>query len=131
MLRVGELKTVRIPLLAANHQNFIILYLMTFLYMYPWMKFLLRRFMSETYYWFFTNARDIGYRVFTGDLFMFYSKTLTHLINKLLISISNLFINFRGVNFFYFIEASGQTGWNHTNSLFIRDGIISSLNMVC
>lgn len=37
-LRCWEIKRTRYPLLAANYQNLIILYIMSWLFMYPWIK---------------------------------------------------------------------------------------------
>jgi len=70
-LRINEIERVRYTLLAANLQNFIILYIMSWLYMYPWLKFLGRKYLDLSYYWFFVNFRDLGVRVFFTDLYLF------------------------------------------------------------
>ena len=58
----------RYPLLAANLQNFIIIYIMSWLYMYPWFKSLLRRGMDMPYFWFFINNRRFGFYLFVNDI---------------------------------------------------------------
>ena len=54
--RVNELRRVRYPLLSANLQNFVILYVMNFILMYPWLKYIFRRFYSNFYFWFFFKS---------------------------------------------------------------------------
>jgi hypothetical protein len=51
VLRVNELGRVRYPLLVANVQNFIIIYMMSWAYMYPWFKFAFRKYLDIPYYW--------------------------------------------------------------------------------
>jgi hypothetical protein len=72
VLRVNETNRVRYMLLSANIQNFIIMYLLTWLYMFPWLKFALRNLMDLPYFWFLLNTRDLGIRVFFNDLKLFY-----------------------------------------------------------
>ncbi len=72
ILRGLEVGRVRYPLLSANLQNFLILYLFAWVNMFPWVKFILRRYMDMPYYWFYINNRDLGYRVFFNDIKLFY-----------------------------------------------------------
>lgn len=122
MLRVNEIGRVRYALLAANSQNFIILYMMSWVYMYPWVKFAFRRHLETQYYWYFFNARRIGIRVFFNDLVLF---------------LSSLFrLNFINTNFFYFntglfyywIESTSETNLLQYKKFIIRDYIINFLN---
>ena len=71
-LRSLETKRIRYPLLAANFQNFIILYIFAWVYMYPWFKFFLRKFLDTPYYWFYINNRRLGFRVIFNDLKVIY-----------------------------------------------------------
>lgn len=121
VLRVNEIGRVRYPLLAANAQNFVILYIMSWLYMYPWLKFAFRRHLENQYYWYFYNARRLGIRIFFNDLILF---------------ISNIFNNFNYTNlyyfnsglFFYWIESTTETNLLQYKKHIIRDLIISNLN---
>ncbi len=122
LLRVNEIGRIRYPLLSANLQNFIILYLMSWLYMYPWFKFLFRRHLETQYYWFFFNARRLGVRVFFNDLFLFFNSLLNYF------SFNNL-IYFNNGLFYYWIESSTELGLLQYKKHLIRDSIISSLNV--
>jgi len=45
-------------LLSANLQNFIILYLLNWIAMYPWFKYILRKYLNVSYLWFYTQFRE-------------------------------------------------------------------------
>lgn len=72
VLRGLEIGRIRYPLLSANLQNFLILYLFAWVNMFPWFKFILRRYIDSPYYWFYVNNRDLFYRIFFSDLKLFY-----------------------------------------------------------
>jgi hypothetical protein len=67
VLRWSQLNTVHYPLLSANLQNFIILYLLNWIVMYPWIKYTFRRHLFKNYTWLYTNFRNTGSRVFFID----------------------------------------------------------------
>jgi len=71
-LRSLETKRIRYPLLAANFQNFIILYIFSWVYMYPWFKFFLRKFLDTPYYWFYINNRKLAFRIIFNDIKIIY-----------------------------------------------------------
>jgi hypothetical protein len=48
------------------------LYLFAWVNMFPWLKFIFRRYIDMPYYWFYINNRDLGYRVFFNDIKLFY-----------------------------------------------------------
>ena len=121
ILRINEIGRIRDPLLAANLQNFIILYLMTWLYMFPWLKFLIRRHLETPYYWFFYNARKIGMRTLFNDFYLY----IISIFNGL--RYNNLF-NFNTGLFYYWIESSSENGLLQYKKHVIRDLIISNLN---
>jgi len=121
ILRINEIGRIRDPLLAANLQNFIILYLMSWLYMYPWLKFLIRRHLETPYYWFFYNARKVGIRVFFNDLYLYFV-SVTNVLRY-----DNLF-NFNSGLFYYWIESSSENGLLQYKKSIIRDLIISNIN---
>lgn len=97
ILRVNELSRIRYPLLSANCQNFLILYLMSWLFMYPWLKFLVRGILDINYYWFTNNTNKISNRLFVNDLKLFYFNIVSRTYNL---------YSFKGLNFFYFFESS-------------------------
>lgn len=122
VLRVNELGRIRYPLLVANVQNFIIIYMMSWVYMYPWFKFVLRKYLDTPYYWFYLNGRDIGTRVFFTDLKLFYYG----LTNNLFSYIYSL--KFERYPFFYWINSSPLINYNQYRKSIIRDSIIISFN---
>lgn len=72
VLRCWETKRIRYPLLSANFQNFIILYIFAWVFMYPWFKFYFRKFLDIPYYWFYINNRKIFLRIFFNDIKIVY-----------------------------------------------------------
>lgn len=116
ILRVNEIERIRYPLLAANLQNFIILYIMSWLYMYPWLKFLGRKYLDVSYYWFFSNFRDLGLRVFFNDFYLF----ILGLTNSLFSF--NVNYNFSVGLYYYWINSSSITGY----SSFIKHNLVNS-----
>jgi len=71
VLRCLESNRFRYPLLSANLQNFIIIYIMSWLYMYPWLKFTIRKTLDVPFYWFFVNNRRLGFYLFINDAKLF------------------------------------------------------------
>jgi len=121
LLRINEIGRVRYPLLAANLQNFIILYIMSWLYMFPWLKFGFRRHLETQYYWFFYSIRRLGIRVFLNDLIIFYISLLKNF------SFNNLFYFNSGL-FYYWFGSSNNLGSLQYKKFIIRDYIIDILN---
>nr|NP_049603.1 orf593 [Tetrahymena pyriformis]AAD41948.1 orf593 [Tetrahymena pyriformis] len=123
VLRINELGRMRYPLLVANVQNFIIIYIMSWAYMYPWLKFIFRKYLDVPYYWFYLNGRELGIRVFFTDLKLFFYG----LTNKFLdASIFN--IKFEKYPFYYWISSSPLTNFYQYRKFVIRDSIIYNLN---
>ena len=111
-------------LLSSNIQNFIIMYILTWLYMFPWLKFLIKNFMDLPYFWFLLNSRDLGVRIFFNDIKLFYF-SITHFQFKPF----KLFMDVMGWNydpFVYWIESSVVTGFEQFRKHFLKDLIISS-----
>jgi hypothetical protein len=122
VLRVNELGRVRYPLLVANVQNFIIIYMMSWAYMYPWFKFVFRKYLDVPYYWFYLNGRDLGTRVFFTDLKLFYYG----ITNRLFSCLCNYKV--QRYPFFYWINSSPFTSYNQYRKAIIRDTIITTFN---
>lgn len=85
ILRCLESSRYRYPLLVANLQNFVIIYIMSWLYMYPWFKYTARKALDVPYFWFFVNNRRFGFYLFFNDiklyswaLFDFFSQTFSY-----------------------------------------------------
>lgn len=70
-----EQKRIRYAFFAMNIQNFIIFYIMNWVCMHAWLKWVFRRFMDQQYYWFFSS-----FRVTT--------------LNNIISDVSNLIFNF-------------------------------------
>lgn len=119
ILRVNEIERVRYTLLAANLQNFIILYIMSWLYMFPWLKFLGRKYLDLSYYWFFSNFRELGARVFFTDLYLF----VIGLIDWF--SPASASYSFQSGLFYYWVGSSSTTGY----TAFIKQGLLTSFNI--
>ena len=80
VLRSLESNRFRYPLLSANIQNFIIIYIMSWLYMYPWLKYILRKSLDMPYYWFFVNNRRLGIFLFFNDIKLYVLSIWDHFI---------------------------------------------------
>jgi hypothetical protein len=124
VLRINEINRVRYPLLAANAQNLIILYILSWLYMYPWFKFVFRNFLDSSFYWFMTNNRSLAIRVFFTDFKIF----VNILIFDLFSIFSNSYNYFSQLSFFYWHESSLELGFNQFKKHALRDFLISSFN---
>lgn len=121
VLRINETNRVRYPLLAANYQNFIFLYVMTWLYMSPWLKFVFRKQLDVSYYWFFTNAKTVFLSFLLVDLKLFLTN-----FSSFFFTLYNW--NSLNYSFFYWIEASTLVDFDQYRKHVIRDLLIRQLN---
>lgn len=67
-LRCFEQKRVHYTLLSANIQNFIFLYIMSWVYMYPWFKFYTRRYLNYSSKELNLTNHNLAFKVFFSDL---------------------------------------------------------------
>lgn len=74
--RILENSDSREYLIGANLQNFIILYLLNWIAMYPWAKYLLRKYLNISYLWFGAQFRE---RFFSNFFNGFYSLVISFL----------------------------------------------------
>lgn len=125
VLRLNEIGRIRYPLLAANYQNLVILYILTWLYMYPWFKFVYRNFLETPFYWFMQNNRTLALRIFFTDLKLYINVLIFDAINML----QNTHYYFSQTSFFYWHESSSFLGFNQFKKHALRDFIISSFNI--
>jgi len=122
LLRGLESSRYRYPLLAANLQNFLIIYIMSWLYMYPWFKYVVRKALDMPYFWFFVNNRKLGVFLFFNDLKLFYWGLCDY------ITLPTLFPKFFKTNsFFYWYESSINLGNTQFRKHNIRDVFIRNI----
>lgn len=120
LLRGLESSKYRYPLLAANLQNFLIVYFMGWLYMYPWFKFILRKVLDMPYFWFFVNNRKLSIFLFFNDIKLYYWGFVDYLSE-------NTFKKFyKNTTYFYWHESSitlnnTQFRKHNVRDLFIRN----------
>ena len=81
ILRSLESERYRYPLLASNIQNFIIIYVMSWLYMFPWLKYIARKALDMPFYWFFINNRKLGFFLLFNDIKLFFLGIYTFINN--------------------------------------------------
>jgi hypothetical protein len=122
ILRGLESSRYRYPLLSANLQNFLIIYIMSWLYMYPWFKYVLRKTMDMPYYWFFVNNRKLAVFLFFNDIKLYWWGFLDSVF-----SFKNLNF-FKNNSFFYWHESSNVLGNTQFRKHNIRDLFIRSIN---
>jgi hypothetical protein len=123
VLRCWETKRIRYPLLAANFQNFIILYIFAWVFMYPWFKFYFRKFLDIPYYWFYINNRKIFFRVFFNDIKLVYYGICYFFDNYKL----NYLDFFKTNPFYYWKVLDYNNNFEDYRKHIIKDRIILSL----
>lgn len=124
VLRSNELSRIRYPLLAANIQNFILIYIMSWVYMYPWFKFVFKKYIDVPYYWFFINGRELGLKVFLTDIKLFY-----YGLTNVLIDHTTCYTKYIRYPFYYWINSSPLLSYDQYRKSIIRDSIIHSFNL--
>jgi len=124
LLRSYETQKVNHLLLAANYQNFIILYIMIWLYMYPWFKYIFRKFLSNSYTWFSLDSRELFFNFIVYDLTLYIKSFMYLILSKFKILYSN---DFNSLSFFYWTQQSIITNFESYHKGVIRDFLINSL----
>lgn len=123
VLRSEESERIRYPLIAANFLNFVMLYLLTWVYMYPWFKWFVRRYFSYSYKWFYENNRTLSFRLFFTDLHL-----LSISLNTFFHLQYNFFMNcFYESNFFYINGSNNFYGNVDFNKKFILPQLLREL----
>lgn len=120
VLRGWEIKRARYPLLAANFQNLLILYLMSWLTMYVWVKFFFRKFMDLPYSWFYVNNRSMFWRIFYNDIKVYWYG----LLQLGLIGGKSSYVTYP---FFYWIESIKSSDYVNTQKHFIKVSFLSTI----
>lgn len=125
VLRVNEIGRIRYALIAANNQNFVLLYIISWVYMYPWFKYLLRKQLDVSYYWFNMHFRKSSIRVFFIDLKLHFFALMNRLSNPL-----GSFESFKYNSFFYWNEFNSLTAASSARKASISNSLINSINSV-
>jgi len=124
ILRANEIGRVRYALIAANNQNFVLLYIISWVYMYPWFKYIFRKQLDISYYWFNMHFRKPGIRVFFIDLKLHFIS----MVNK--ITSFNIFsYNVNYVNFYYWNEFTNLTIFSNVRKSGIINAILINFNL--
>lgn len=123
LLRGVESSRFRYPLLAANLQNFLLVYFMGWLYMYPWFKFSLRKVLDMPYFWFFVNNRKLGVFIFFNDIKLYVWGIL-----DLITSLDRYNIFFKETSYFYWHESSSSLHNTQFRKHNIRDVFVRSVS---
>jgi len=72
--RYFELKNSRDYIITTNLQNFLILYILNWICMYPWFKLMFRYYMNNTFFWFFTDIKENFFtNFFFSTIFLYKS----------------------------------------------------------
>lgn len=124
LLRGLESSRYRYPLLSANLQNFLIVYFMGWLYMYPWFKFVLRKVLDMPYFWFFVNNRKLGVFLFFND-FKLYCWGLIDFLGTSFFDRFNFFFN--KTSYYYWHESSDILSNTQFRKHNIRDLFIKNI----
>lgn len=122
VLRALEIGRIRYVLLSANFQNFIILYLFAWVFMYPWFKFFFKNFLYSPYYWFYVNNRRLFFRVLFNDLKLIYYSLL-----DVFYYFKLHFLNRFSFNFFYWKLSESNNNFELFRKNVIKDRILRQL----
>lgn len=121
ILRSNEKQSAKYPLLSANFQNFIILYIMSWLFMYPWIKIYFKKLLITPYFWFYVNNRSLTMRIFFYDLKLFIFNVINH--ELLTYSFNRSFM--KNIPFFYWIETNYNLFFNNTRKNYIKHSLLT------
>ena len=121
ILRSLELTKVTYTLFSANSQNMLILYIFSWILMYPWFKYTFRHFLDMPYKWFYVNNRNLFNRVFFYDLNVFYKGILDKIIYF------NFDYKFNFNKFFYLNSVSKNFNYSSFRKDYITNSVIKSL----
>lgn len=122
ILRGVESSRYRYPLLSANLQNFLIIYIMSWLYMYPWFKYSARKALDMPYYWFFVNNRKLAVFLFFNDIKLYCWGLIDFFSNFGVLN------SFKNTSYFYWHESSIFLGNSQFRKHNIRDMFIRTIN---
>lgn len=123
LLRGIESSRFRYPLLSANVQNFLLVYFMGWLYMYPWFKFSARKVLDMPYFWFFVNNRKLGVFLFFNDIKLYFWGFLDFFT-----SLDRYNTFFKNTSYYYWHESSFSLNNTQFRKHNIRDVFIRGIS---
>lgn len=121
LLRANELNKSTYPLFTANIQNFIFLYVLSWIYMYPWIKFLSKKYLVTPYFWLFTNPRRLFLRILFNDIKLVYFGFVEYLMSFKKLYLMNYY------TFYYFTLKTNKNNPYGYKRHFINDLILDKL----
>jgi len=134
IIRGLEFNRVRYPLLSANLQNFIFVFILSWLYMYPWVKYFFLKLFNSPYYWFYVNNKRLVTFIFFNDMKLFIITLLDdiyYLYNFMCILGKNFICNLYEYNFnkdfFYNRLSSNNTTYTQFQKNYIKDIIFKNI----
>lgn len=113
ILRVLEKNKISYTLLSVNLQNFLILYIMNWIFMYPWLKYILRKFLTYNHQSFY-EFRNFVFFGFFNDLILFYT------------SFFNFLFSFKKFNTLFFYSKNAEYGAHSSQKEFISAQVLES-----
>jgi len=122
-LRALEVRKIGHLALSANLQNFIILYLMLWLYMYPWFKYIFRKFLHINYSWFAVDQRHLALNIFLFDAQSFFRAAYHYITHFFCFKRDSLYGE---VAFFFWIDATNYVSFDAYKKHIIRSYIINN-----
>lgn len=122
ILRSIELTRYRFPLLSANLQNFVILYILSWIGMYPWFKFVFRRYLENPYFWLYTSPRKTFVKMFFNDLKLIYLSLLEIFENV------KSYFHFEIHDYFYWHNTSSDLNFCQYEKHIVRDKFINFIS---
>lgn len=128
MLRNDELDRYRYPLFAANLQNFILLYVLNYIYILPYIKYSYRKYYNYPYKWFYINNRSVFWRNFFNDFKLFLVGFYLFFENIFVNLQNNILYYFNGSPSFYFKSLSKSSNYYGFKKNYINVNIKSELS---
>jgi len=97
LMKTLELNRIRYAFLSMNFQNIIFFYIMSWIYLYSWVKWILRRFLDQSYYWFFTSFRPTTLNILINDFFLYLFNAFNFqiIIKKYRYNFNFFYLNFK------------------------------------
>jgi len=111
IMKFFELGKLSYNLISVNYQNIIILYIMNWLFMIDWIKWLLHRFFETAYFWFFTDNRSFIAKLLAYDILSLFSNSAASLLNKM------HFFKRDYYSAFYYFNISSRFSFDRTTNL--------------
>lgn len=124
ILRSEESGRFRYPLMAANILNFIMLYLLTWAYMYPWFKWFFRRYFNYSYKWFYQNNRSLSLRLLYNDLKILLMGVMDCIDN---LKKYHCLCTYTSTPFFLFKPSNHSIGFVDFNKKFVFSSVLSDI----